>query len=145
MPGLARLYIRTSLVYLGLGGPLGGLLLWNKGVPFAGGAWALLGPHAVLMVWGWLLQLTFGVAYWILPRVAGERPRPWLAALAYGCLNAGLLFAAAAPWLSGQPGFIGAAATGWLRPLAGALQLAAGAAFARHLWPRVRATSPEAH
>lgn len=145
MPGLARLYVRTALVYLGAGVPLGGLLLWNKGIPYSAGVWALLGPHTVLMVWGWLLHLTFGVAYWILPRVAGERPRPWLAVLAYACLNMGLLFAAAAPWLSAAPGLIGAAGSDWLRPIAGALQLAAAAAFALHTWPRVRPTYPQGH
>ncbi len=128
MPALARLYVRTSLIYLLVGGVLGGLLLWNKGEVLSPGMWMLLAAHIALLTWGWLLQLTLGVCYWILPRLGGQRPRAWLAAAAYGCLNAGLLLAAAQPWLPSL----------WLAAGAGLLQFLAGAAFLAHAWPRVR-------
>ncbi len=77
MPGLARLYLRTSLAYLLLGGILGGLLLWNKGATLSPNLWALLAAHIAAMLWGWLLLLSalgqvaalalFGIFMW--PRI----------------------------------------------------------------------------
>jgi hypothetical protein len=127
MPALARWYIKTALGYLALGALLGALILWNKGLPIPG-AWQMLAPHIALVTWGWLLLLTMGVAYWILPRWGQERRRVRLAGAAYICLNVALWLVALAPWL-------GAA---WPNAAAGALQAAACLAFALHAWPRVR-------
>jgi hypothetical protein len=129
MPLLTRLYLRTALIYLTIGATFGGLILWGKG---SGGSaaswWTLLAAHVSLMTWGWLLLLTLGVAYWILPRSGTERPHSWLVVIAYICLNAALLIAAAAAWLS----------VAWTSSIAGLLQLLAALAFALHAWPRVR-------
>lgn len=127
MPLLSRYYVRTALVWLAVGATLGGVILWSKASPIPG-AWQLLTAHISLVTWGWLLQLSLGVAYWILPRFGSERPRPYLAAIAYTLLNAALVIALVAsvlpvPW----PGV----------PVA-ALQMLALAAFALHAWPRVR-------
>lgn len=127
MPTLARWYLRTALLYLALGALSGALILWNKGLPVAG-AWRLLAPHIALVTWGWLLLLTMGVAYWILPRWGQERRRLWLIVAAYACLNAALWLMALAPWLRAV----------WPNALAGALQAGACLAFALHAWPRVR-------
>lgn len=127
MPLLSRLYIRTALVWLVVGATLGGVILWSKVSPVPG-AWNWLAAHISLLTWGWLLQLTLGVAYWILPRFGAERPRSYLAAVAYAVLNAALLLAAFADLL-GRPW--AAAAGGWL-------QLFALAAFLLHAWPRAR-------
>lgn len=127
MPTLARWYIKTALLYLALGTLLGAIILWNKGLPIPG-AWLLLAPHIALVTWGWLLLLTLGVAYWILPRWGQERRRVWLAAGAYVFLNAGLWLVGLAPWLS----------AGWLNTAGGALQALGCLAFALHAWPRVR-------
>lgn len=127
MPALARIYIRTALVWLAVGTTLGGIILWSKASPVPG-AWTLLTAHITLVTWGWILQFTLGVAYWILPRFGVERPRPYLAAVAYALLNAALVLGAVAslmpvPW----PGVV-----------VSALQLAALLAFVLHAWPRVR-------
>lgn len=127
MPRLARWYVKTALLYLAVGTLLGAIILWNKGITLPG-AWRLLAPHIALVTWGWLLLLTLGVAYWILPRWGQERRRVWLAASAYLCLNAGLWLVALAPWLSAA----------WLNAAGGALQAAGSLAFALHAWPRVR-------
>lgn len=75
MPTLARWYVKTALCYLALGALLGAIILWNKGAPIPG-AWGMLAPHIALVTWGWLLLLTLGVAYWILPRWGpGASPR----------------------------------------------------------------------
>lgn len=127
MPLLSRIYIRTALVWLAVGSTLGGVVLWSKVAPVPG-AWNWLAVHISLLTWGWLLQLTLGVAYWILPRFGAERPRAYLAVIAYGVLNAAMLLAAFAGLL-GSPW--AAAAGGWL-------QLLALAVFCLHAWPRAR-------
>jgi surface polysaccharide O-acyltransferase-like enzyme len=127
MPTLARWYIKTSLLYLALGTLFGAVILWNKGAPIPG-AWQTLAAHIALVTWGWLLLLTCGVAYWILPRWGQERRRVWLAAAAYFGLNIALWLVALAPWLPAA----------WPNAAGGALQAAACGAFALHAWPRVR-------
>ena len=127
MPTLARWYLKTALLYLALGSLLSALILWNKGLPIPG-AWQMLAPHIAFVTWGWLLLLTCGVAYWILPRWGQERRRGWLAGVAYICLNAALWLVAIAPWLSAA----------WINAAGGAVQAVACLAFALHTWPRVR-------
>lgn len=127
MPVLARWYIKTALLYLALGVLFGAIILWNKGIPIPG-AWQVLSAHIAMVTWGWLLLLTLGVAYWILPRWGQERRRVWLAAVAYAGLNAALWLVALAPWLR----------SAWPNALGGALQALACLAFALHAWPRVR-------
>jgi hypothetical protein len=127
VPPLAVLFVRTSLVWLVAGATLGGAILWSKvsPIPFA---WQFLTAHIHLLTWGWLLQLTLGVAYWILPRFGTERPRPWLAVAAYALLNAALAITIIASLLP----------VTWPGVLVGALQLLALFAFALHTFPRVR-------
>ncbi|OIO88158.1 MAG: hypothetical protein AUK03_16695 [Anaerolineae bacterium CG2_30_64_16] len=127
MPKLARWYIQTALLYLALGTLLGAVILWNKGLPIAG-AWRTLAAHIALVTWGWLLLLTLGVAYWILPCWGQERRRVWLAGAAYISLNVALWLVALAPWLRAA----------WPNAAGGALQAVACLAFALHAWPRVR-------
>ncbi len=75
MPLLSRFFIRSSLVYLILGFTLGALLLANKGASISPKIWALLPAHVETVLPGWFLQLAFGVAFWILPRLRQPAPR----------------------------------------------------------------------
>lgn len=127
MPLLSRIYVRTALVWLVVGTTLGGAILWNKASPIPG-AWQLLTAHITLVTWGWILQLTLGVAYWILPRFGSERPRPYLAVLAYILLNGALVIGGVASLLP----------VPWPGILVAALELLALLVFALHAWPRVR-------
>lgn len=127
MPTLSRWYLKASLIYLALGALMGGIVLWNKGIPVPGG-WQMLGPHIALVTEGWLLLLTMGVAYWILPRWGQERRRVWLAGLAYACLNGAVWIGVLGSWTK----------IPWLTVAGGVLQVAACLAFAIHAWPRVR-------
>jgi hypothetical protein len=127
MPRLSAIYVRTSLVWLAVGSTLGGAILWSKAAPIPW-AWQFLTAHIHLLTWGWLLQLTLGVAYWILPRFGSERPRAWLAVAAYVLLNAALLLTTVASLLP----------LAWPGPAVSALQLLALLAFALHAFPRAR-------
>lgn len=127
MPRLSAIFVRTSLVWLALGATLGGAILWSKVAPIPW-AWQFLTAHIHMLTWGWLLQLTLGVAYWILPRFGAERPRAWLAVAAYILLNAALLLTIVASLLP----------ITWPGILVSALQLLALLAFALHAFPRAR-------
>lgn len=100
--------------------------------------WGVLHAHVLLM--GFMLMLIIGVAFWMFPRVNGQRPGREGGWVAFAAINAGLLLrlvsehaarTAGSPWRI----VLGVAA---VLPLLGAL------AFAVSIWPRVRAAmTPE--
>ncbi len=125
MPPLSVIWIRLSLLYLTAGSTLGAWLLAAKGGN--GFPDSLRNVHREIMLAGWILQLVMGTAYWILPRVRGERGRVLEARIAFVLLNAGILSATAGHGLA-QSTLVAA----------GHFLYAAGAvSFARHAWPRI--------
>lgn len=135
MPRLSVWAIRLSLIYLALGFTLGGLLLWNKGLPLSPVLWMLLPAHIEALLFGWITQLILGVAFWILPRFStaprrGNEPLAWLALL---LINLGIL-------LSITSSLVRSPSLELFLPfLARAAQAGAVIAFAIHAWPRVKA------
>jgi hypothetical protein len=136
MPRLSQLMIRTALVWLALGTTLGGLVLFNKGVPLLPWLWTLRAAHIHILLVGWTVQLACGVAFWILPRLdaGGSRGNERLVWLCYGSLNAAVTLAAIY-----EPGAAsaGMAAGELVYIVVGALYLIAAAAMFIHAWPRV--------
>ncbi|MCC6485167.1 MAG: hypothetical protein IT209_10010 [Armatimonadetes bacterium] len=137
MPLLSRWFVRTSLIYLCLGFLIGGALLWSRAIGHTGVIWRLLPVHVAWLLFGWMMQLAMGVAYWIMPKSAApetaERPLTELAWASYASLNLSLLVLA----LSAAEGhFFGA-----LRPASGALLGLSVLFYAAHLWPRIRAVT----
>jgi hypothetical protein len=121
--------VRAALAHLVGGATLGALLLTHKAAPLVPWLWRLRALHGEVLLFGWLVQLAMGVAFWILPRIDRSRGDVRPVWLAMALLNAGL-------WLTG----VGTATGSPISVLAGRLaELAAVAAFARHAWPRVRA------
>jgi cbb3-type cytochrome oxidase subunit 1 len=89
--------------------------------------------HAEMLLIGWMVQLAFGVAYWILPRFrAGPaRGREWPAWVSLLLLNSGVLGAGLGQVL-GPPAL----------SLAGrGAEMLAAVTFAVHLWSRVERPS----
>lgn len=76
MPRLSQWIIRAALIYLLAGITIGALLLAHKGIPFLPMLWAWLPAHIEFLLMGWILQLTLGVAFWILPRYWQQQRRP---------------------------------------------------------------------
>ncbi len=68
MPKYSVWLIRISYVYLILGFTLGALLLINKATGFYPEIWLLLPAHIEIVLYGWIMQLVMGVAYWSFPR-----------------------------------------------------------------------------
>lgn len=132
MPGLSVWMVRLSLVHLVAGSGLGALLLASRDLvrlaEIGGGLWGFRNVHLETLLVGWMVQLALGVAFWILPRIGGERPRAELAVAGAALLNAGVLAAA-----------VGGAWEAEAWAVAGRGAEAAGALlFGAHAWPRVR-------
>jgi cbb3-type cytochrome oxidase subunit 1 len=94
MPRPSRWMIRLSLVYLLLGIALGSLMLAQKAYPIHPSIWMLLPIHIEITIFGWIIQLTLGTAYWILPRFLEGPPRGnnKLVFIMIGFLNLGIIF-----------------------------------------------------
>ncbi len=129
MPLLSRWMVRASLVYLGLGATFGALLLANKGFPFESRLWLLLTAHVETMFFGWMTQFAMGVAFWILPRFSGMKPRgqEWLIWMAFGGLNLGIGLVILSSWTAAP----------YLAMMGKGLELLAWLAFLLGSWPRI--------
>jgi heme/copper-type cytochrome/quinol oxidase subunit 1 len=67
VPSLSVWSIRAALTWLAIGALTGALILAR--VPLGHPEWGSWIPaHAEIMLMGWMVQLAFGVAHWILPR-----------------------------------------------------------------------------
>ena len=129
MPRLSVWFVRAALLYLALGLTFGGLLLANKGVPLHPLTWRLLPAHVECLLFGWTVQLAFGVAFWILPRWQTQRGEVRLAWAAFALLNAGIWLVVLAGWLDFPA---------WVAAVGRASEACAVAAFVLHAWPRVK-------
>jgi len=138
LPPLARWFIRASLAYLLAGFTLGATILALKATGQHGMAIRGLVPHVELLLIGWMVQLTMGVAFWILPRLGGGvRGGAAPAWLAFVLLNVGVLLVvfASVETLASAQTMSGA------RIVGRAAEAAAALAFAVHAWRRIRAAS----
>jgi len=78
MPSLSVWSVRASLTWLAVGALMGALILAR--VPLGHPEWgAWIPAHAEIMLMGWMVQLAFGVAHWILPRQPTAEGRGLLA------------------------------------------------------------------
>ncbi|MBX3084459.1 MAG: hypothetical protein KF716_22670 [Anaerolineae bacterium] len=133
MPTLSRYFIRSALIFLGIGFTFGGLILSAKGGYVDPRVWNWLPMHIVLLIDGWLIQLTLGVAYWILPRIQlSERGRGVWAWTGFAAMQIGLamtLITALTMWLPDVQVLFAPAVI---------LQAIGVLLFAVHAWPRIR-------
>lgn len=102
-----------------------------------GDPWPVL--HAHLLLVGFLLLLIFGVAFWMFPKVAGQRAGREVGWVAFALLNAGLLLRVLAEPLSDHGR--GGAVWDVLLGVSAVLPALAALAFAVAIWPRVRAVT----
>lgn len=129
MPRLSVWFVRAALVYLTLGFTFGGLMLANKGILLSPLLWRLLPTHIEFLLFGWTVQLAFGVAFWILPRWRTQRGDVRPAWTAFLLLNSGIWLVVAAGWFNGPA---------WMLVGGRLLEATSVAAFAWHAWPRVK-------
>lgn len=93
MPTPSRWMIKASMLYMLAGFVIGALILISKVYPELSTVWRLLTIHIEMSIFGWIIQLTMGTAYWILPRYLKTKSRgnPKLALAMVGMLNLGIL------------------------------------------------------
>src|SRR5690606_24363844 len=124
MPRLSVRFVRLALVYFVLGTAVGALLLVQKAWTIHPALWYLRPVHAEVLLVGFMIQLAFGVAHWILPRPPAPQPEaPVLAVLA--ALNAGI-------WLVGAGELL---QVGVLVPAGRLAELVAAVTFGVHILP----------
>jgi len=137
MPILARTFIKTSFIYLGIALVLGILLagqsVWNLPLIIA----SLFPQYVHLLTVGWLTLLIFGVAYWMFPKysmehIHGSEQLSWAA---YILLNLGLVVRLVSEPLSQHPPIV---VWSSLLVLSALLQWLGGMAFIINAWKRVK-------
>ena len=137
MPLLARLHIKTGLVYFVFALLLGTLLALRPILKLPAGLSAFQPVYLHLLMVGWVTQLIIGVVYWMFPKYSKENPRgsERLGWWVYGLLNVGLVLR-----LFGEPLNVlaGELNVGWLLALSAVLQMLAGWGFIANTWPRVK-------
>lgn len=137
MPFIARLYVKSALIFL-LAALSTGVLLALRPEILSPAILAALGPvYFHLFLVGWVTQLIFGIAYWMFPRFTREQPRGYdlLAWTSFATLNVGLILRTIGePLLAAQP----EGGWGWLLMSSAGLQWLAGLAFFANTWPRVK-------
>lgn len=86
--------IRSSLIYLFLGTLMGAAMLIHKAYPLHPAVWQLLPLHIEITIFGWIIQLTLGTGYWMLPRFlqSPQRGKKLPAILMVVFLNLGIIF-----------------------------------------------------
>ena len=125
MPKLSVWTIRLALLHFMAGWSVGAALLASRG-GLALPAFSWLTLHQFTLLFGWIMQLAFGVAYWMLPTFGRERRRRGFAIGAVVLVNASVVAAALGPVWDGAPiGAFGGLALGAL-------------SFAWHAWPRIK-------
>ncbi|MCP4422553.1 MAG: hypothetical protein GY805_38575 [Chloroflexi bacterium] len=130
MPRLSQWFIRTAFIYLLLGFTIGALLLAHKGLPLHPALWSWLSAHIEFLLVGWIVQLTLGVAYWILPRYwkIPRHPKMGLVQVAFVFLNLGIwLVVAGTTFRAGR----------WVLFAGRIVEVAAVVFFALHFWKRI--------
>lgn len=130
MPRLSQLMIRAAFLYLLLGFTVGALLLTHKGMPLHPALWGWLPAHIEFLLFGWVVQLTMGVAFWILPRYwkKPRRPNESYARIAFVLLNLGIWLVVAGTAFRAGPMILFAGRV---------VEICAVLFFGAHAWKRI--------
>ena len=134
---LIRRYVKTSLIFFLLGLFLGAWILVLRISGGAAPSAALISAHTHVLLFGFVIMLIMGVAYWMFPRPAKDdfRYSPNIAELNYWLITAGTVIRAAGElWMAvaSNPAEIYLVAAG------SALQMTAGVVFVWKVWSRIR-------
>ncbi len=134
---LVRRYIKTALLFFLAGLTLGAWILYLQIYGDTQNIDALISAHTHLTLFGFMIMLIMGVAYWMFPRPAKDdyRYSPGLAEINYWFITAGTIVRASGEvWLYLSSG----ASPRWLIAAGGGAQLIAGFIFSWNIWSRIR-------
>lgn len=125
MPDTTIYSLRAALIWFVVGITIGATMMIDIAVGLGGVSSDLLHTHIHVMLFGWLVQIIFAVAYWMLPRFGRDRPRAGLAIAGIVGVNLASVASLGFPW--------------WrLHAVVWVLEFAAFVLFAVHAWPRVK-------
>ncbi len=134
MPKLSTYFIRSSLLCFAVGFVIAAFLLTVKTGFVDARLWLWRPVHIVLLINGWFVQFTVGVAYWIFPRIKGsDRGRPRAARAALVLFQIGVVSNALALLSPFNPAMSAALGAAMISYMGGVV------CFAWHAYPRVRA------
>lgn len=137
MHTLVRRFVKTAILFLGVGLALGGWLIVRRELQGLGADPYLVSAHTHALLVGFVMMMILGVALWLFPRPAkdDERYDPRAAEASYWVLTV-----ATATRVAGEVARFASGAT-WLRwtvALAGLAQVAGIALFFWTMWRRIR-------
>lgn len=137
MPALSRMYIKIGLIYFAAALVIGAALGLQPVLGLPPEIIALRPVYWHGLMVGWVMQLIFGVVYWMFPKQSKEHPRgsEKLGWAVFGLLNTGLLLRVIFEPLAAVRPDLG---IGWLLALSAVLQLLAGWGFVANTWGRVK-------
>ncbi|MEK6590772.1 MAG: cbb3-type cytochrome c oxidase subunit I [Nitrospinota bacterium] len=142
MFSLVRRYVKTSLFFFLTGLMVGMWILIDQFIGERGTPAILISVHTHLILFGFVIMLIMGIAYWMFPRPAREDTRysPSLAEINYWLITIGTSVRTA-----GELGLsFTYSLTSWLVLIGGAsLQILAGIIFAWNIWSRIRAVGSQ--
>src|SRR5262245_42925335 len=124
MPKLTRWFLKAALLYLILALSSGILLVLPDGNRISG----LFPVYIHILLFGWLTQMIFGVAFWMFPKFSSAKPRgnEWLGWATFILLNLGLMLRIIFEPLQGVAS---SPLTSWMLVVAAILQWFSGTAF----------------
>jgi cbb3-type cytochrome oxidase subunit 1 len=137
MPVLTRWYIKSSLLFFGVGMLLGVILAIRIPLRLSDSIGAFSPVYFHMFMVGWVTQLIFGVVFWMFPKYSREKPRgsESLGWSAFWLLNIGLVLRVIAePAQALNP----APTWGWLLAVSAVLQWLAGMVFVINTWGRIK-------
>lgn len=143
MYSLVRRYIKTAILFLGVGLALGGWMMARRELANVAPSGYMISAHTHAIFVGFVMLMILGVALWMFPRPekGDTRYSPRAAEAAYWLVTIGTA-ARIAGELARQA--VSAPALRWAVLAAGAAQVAGIGLFFVNMWPRIRPVGSQA-
>jgi uncharacterized protein involved in response to NO len=137
MHALVRRYIKTSIVFLGVGLVLGGWMMAQRELADIGPSAYVASAHTHAILVGFVMLMILGVALWMFPRPEKGDPRyrPRAAEAAYWLVTVGTALRVAGELCRSMSS---ARALRWAVLVSGLAQIAGIGLFFVNMWPRIR-------
>jgi heme/copper-type cytochrome/quinol oxidase subunit 1 len=137
MYSLVRRYIKTAILFLGVGLVLGGWMMVRRELAYAAPSSYMISAHTHAIFVGFVMMMILGVALWMFPRPekGDTRYSPRAAEGAYWLVTIGTAGRIAGELARQQAA---SPALRWTVMLCGLAQVAGIGLFFVNMWPRIR-------
>ena len=137
MHSLVRRFLKTGIVFLGIGLALGGWMMIRRELASSYSTSYLISAHTHAILVGFVMMMILGVALWLFPRPekGDERYDPRSAEAAYWLLASGTAVRVAGEILRD---WSSAPLLRWAVVIAGLSQIAGIGVFFHTMWSRIR-------